>query len=237
MRTPVTITSGKVYGYARVSVVRSGHGDVESVEIQHRKIEGRALQDGTSLARVFVDRNVSGSRPLDERPQGQVLLATVKAGDTIIASKLDRMFRSASDALRMLEDFKRRRISLILLDLGGNVTTDGIARLVFTILSGVAQFERERIGERIQETKVHLKEQGRYLGGARPFGYRVVKRATKSKKGKTGRALEPDVKEQRAIATMRRLRKDGASLRAIAERMHAKGFRLSHVAVQRVLAE
>ncbi len=153
-------------------------------------------------------------------------MAALKAGDVVITPKLDRMFRSASDALRVLEDLKRRKVSLVLLDLGGDVTGDGIARLVFTILSAVAQFERERIGERIAEMKAHLKEHGRYLGGARPFGYRVSKDGT----------LEPDATEQKAIATMRGLKKRGLSLRAIAERVQEKGFSLSHVGVQRVLA-
>jgi DNA invertase Pin-like site-specific DNA recombinase len=215
----------KVYGYTRVSVVRGGE-DAESLEVQRRKIEGRALQDGVKLIRIFVERGVSGSRPLNERPQGKVLLAGVKPGDVVIASKLDRMFRSATDALRVLEDFKRRRISLVLLDLGGNVTTDGIARLVFTILSGVAQFERERIGERIRETKAHLRESGRYLGGARPFGYLI---------GADG-ALEPERSEQQAITIMRRLRNNGKSLRVIRDALNAKGVMLSHVAVRRILA-
>jgi hypothetical protein len=78
------------------------------------------------------------------------------------------------------------------------------ARIVFTILSAVAQFERERIGERIAESKAHLKEQGRYLGGTRPFGSAIGPDGT----------LRPDAKEQRAITAMRAMKTRGASLRA-----------------------
>jgi putative DNA-invertase from lambdoid prophage Rac len=219
------VSTGAVYGYMRVSVSRGT--DAETLTVQQRKIDGRATEIGVTLTKVFTDKNVSGSRPLEERPQGKLLLAAVKPGDTVIASKLDRMFRSASDALRVLEVFKRRKVSLVLLDLGGDVTGDGIARLVFTILSAVAQFERERIGERIAEMKAHLKEQGRYLGGARPFGYAI----------REDGSLEPDAKEQSAIAAMRKLSKQGLSLRKIALRMRAKGIRLSHVAVQHALDE
>jgi len=42
----------------------------------------------------------------------------VRPGDIIVAAKTDRVFHSAADALRVIEDFKRRKISLWLLDLG-----------------------------------------------------------------------------------------------------------------------
>jgi DNA invertase Pin-like site-specific DNA recombinase len=42
----------------------------------------------------------------------------VRPGDVVAAAKMDRMFRSAFDALRVIEDFRRRKISLWLLDPG-----------------------------------------------------------------------------------------------------------------------
>jgi putative DNA-invertase from lambdoid prophage Rac len=71
---------------------------------------------------VFVERGISGSKPLADRPQGAVLLAAIKPGDTIITPKLDRMFRSALDALGVLGDLKKRDIALHMIDLGGDVT-------------------------------------------------------------------------------------------------------------------
>jgi putative DNA-invertase from lambdoid prophage Rac len=58
-----------------------------------------------------VERGVSGSVSLTDRPQGKALLATVKPGDVIITAKLDRMFRSALDALGVLGDLKAQKIS------------------------------------------------------------------------------------------------------------------------------
>jgi len=75
--------------------------------------------------------------PLAERPEGAKLLAAVRAGDAIIAAKLDRVIRSALDALRMVEELQRRRVSLHLLDLGGDVSGDGMAKLFLTITAAV----------------------------------------------------------------------------------------------------
>jgi DNA invertase Pin-like site-specific DNA recombinase len=199
----------------------------ESLDVQRRKLEGYAMQQGWSLDRVFVERGVSGSRPLDERAEGQKLLALVQPGDVVVTSKLDRMFRSALDALRVLDDLKRRDISLHMIDLGGDVTGNGISKLVFTILSAVAEAERERIRERIRDVKADQRSRGRYLGGTVPFGWRL---------GDDG-ALIADAGEQEAIRRMRELRHEGHSLRAIADALKAEGFALSHVGVKKVLAQ
>src|SRR5574337_1081094 len=161
-----------VYGYCRVSTDRQAD-EGESLDVQHRKLDGYALQQGWILDHVFVERGVSGSRPLDERAEGQKLLATVQPGDAIVTTRLDRMFRSALDSLRVLDDLKHRGIHLHMLDLGGDVTGNGISRLVFTILSAVAEAERERIKERIRDVKADQRTRGRYLGGTVPFGWRI----------------------------------------------------------------
>jgi len=225
---------GLVYGYVRVSTAMQA--DVgESLEVQQRKLDGWALQAGVQLAKVYVERGVSGGRRLEDRREGKALLSRLKPGDTIVASKLDRVFRSASDALRVLEDFKQRGIHLVLLDLGSDSCTgNGISSLIFTVLAAVADFERGRIAERIMETKRHLRERDRFLGGTRPFGY-LTRKATEH--GKRVTLLEPVEAEQRAIAIMRTLRRQGKSLRIIARDMQAKGFRVSHVAVQRLLQD
>lgn len=214
-----------VYGYCRVSTDRQAE-DGESLEVQRRKLEGYAMQLGWTLDQVFVERGVSGSRPLDERAEGQRLLATVQPGDIVITSKLDRMFRSALDALRVLDALKGRDISLYMIDLGGDVTGNGISKLVFTILSAVAQAERDRIRERIRDVKADQRTRGRYLGGTVPFGWRL---------GEDG-GLVADVAEQAAISRMLDLRLEGRSLRAIAATIKADGFALSHVGVKKVLA-
>jgi hypothetical protein len=65
--------------------------------------------EGWTIDHSFIERGVSGSVPLGERPEGGKLLAALQAGDIVIAAKLDRMFRSALDALTVIKDFQAPR--------------------------------------------------------------------------------------------------------------------------------
>jgi putative DNA-invertase from lambdoid prophage Rac len=221
----------RVFGYARVSTERQADSNITLDEQQHR-IQARCLENGWgTLERVFVDGGVSGSIPLGKRPEGGQLLAVLKPGDIILAAKLDRCFRSAADALATIEDFRRRKISLWLLDLGGDCSGNGISQLIITILSAVADFERGLIGERVAATKANLRRQGKHQGGVRPFGFRFG-RATGAGKS---RKLIPDEAEQRAIAEMATMRATGMSLMAISAALQAQGFRISHQSVKNIL--
>lgn len=161
------------YGYTRVSTGKQAQLG-QSLEVQQRIIQGYAMMQGLELTQLYVETGISGSIPIGDRPQGKALLAALQPGDVIITPKLDRMFRSAIDALSVLADLKKRGISLHMIDLGGDVTGNGISKLVFTILSAVAEAERERIQERVVTTKADQRERGCYLGGHVPFGFEVV---------------------------------------------------------------
>ena len=100
-----------------------------------------------------VERGVSGSMSFGKRPEGSRLLRSLRPGDHVIASKLDRCFRSALDALQVIQDFRRRGIHLWCLDLGDDCSGNGISGMIVTIMSAVAEFERERISERIKDAK------------------------------------------------------------------------------------
>jgi putative DNA-invertase from lambdoid prophage Rac len=211
-----------VYSYARVSTARQASAG-ESLDVQLRVMGGYATMQGLTISQTFVERGVSGSTPLDERPQGRALLATLKPGDVVVTAKLDRMFRSALDALNVLADLKARDISLHMIDLGGDVTGNGISKLVFTILSAVAEAERDRIRERISTVKADQKARGRYLGGKLPYGYMLA----------NGR-LEPVAEQQEIIQHIRDLRARGQPLRAIQAAASAK---LSLAAINRICRE
>ncbi len=215
-----------VYGYVRVSTDRQA-SEGESLGAQRRTIQGYAMMHGFALDLVFVERAVSGSKPIGERPEGARLLAAARSGDVIITPKLDRMFRSALDALDVLARLKDRGVSLHMIDLGGDVTGNGISKLVFTILSAVAEAERDRTRERITEVKRDQRARGRFLGGTVPFGYRLDE----------GGKLVPHEGEQAAICEARIMHDRGASLRAIAAALKAEGHSISHVAVARVLKD
>jgi DNA invertase Pin-like site-specific DNA recombinase len=214
-----------VYGYVRVSTDRQAD-EGESIGTQQRIIEGYAMMNGLTLDSIFVERGVSGSKPLGERVEGARLLAALNAGDVVITAKLDRMFRSALNALAILGQLKERDVALHIIDLGGDVTGNGISKLVFTILSAVAEAERDRIRERIRDVKADQRKRQRYLGGIVPFGWRI---------GKNGTLIEVP-EQQRAIQRILELRRKGLSLRAISTSIAADGVQLSHEGVKNVLA-
>ncbi len=214
-----------VYSYTRVSTGRQAE-EGESLGAQQRRVEGYAQMQDLAVDEHFVERGVSGSAPMSERPEGAKLLARLKRGDAVITPKLDRCFRSALDALDVLALLKERGVSLHIIDLGGDVTNNGISKLVFTILSAVAEAERDRIRERISEVKADQKKCGRYLGGTVPFGFII---------GKSGE-LQSVEEEQAAIREIRQMQGEGKSLRVIAAAMTEKGFPMSHNRVRDVLA-
>jgi putative DNA-invertase from lambdoid prophage Rac len=213
-----------IYGYCRVSTMKQAN-EGESLDVQRRQIEGYAHMHALTLAGVLVEEGVSGSIPVEDRPVGSQLFAKLQRGDIVIAAKLDRLFRSALDALKVVESLKTRGVKLHLLDLGGDIAGNGLSKLFLTIAAAFAEAERDRIRERIGQVKADQKARGRYLGGKVPFGFRLG----------DGGELAPHEAEQEAIREMVALRVQGKPLRAIAEAVAAKGHKLSHEGVAGVL--
>jgi putative DNA-invertase from lambdoid prophage Rac len=216
----------RVYGYCRVSTSGQAESGL-SIDEQRIRLEARCLENGWTLAHVYVDAGVSGSIPLGKRPQGRGLLAALQAGDTVIASRMDRCFRSAFDALATIEGFKKRKIGLWLLDLGGDVSGNGISELTMTILAAVAQFERGLIRERIKDAKANLRRSRRHQGGNRPFGWQLGEASGHGR----SRDLVPDPVEQQVIADIVAMREAGGTLMKIRDAMRARGFAISHQTV------
>lgn len=213
-----------VYGYVRVSTKQQSE-DGLSLDAQQRILEGYAMMHGLEIDHIFVERAVSGWKALDTRPQGKQLAERMKKGDVILCSKLDRMFRSARDALTVSDELKKQGVSLHLMDLGGDVTGNGVSKVFFTIVAAFAEFERDRIADRISDVKANEREKGRYLGGAVPFGYEVDCDGN----------LIADENEQSIISNVVRLRESGKSLRAIADSVSTDLKKISHMTVDRIL--
>jgi putative DNA-invertase from lambdoid prophage Rac len=216
-----------VFGYVRVSTDQQAE-DGQSLDVQQRQLEGWAMQRGQQLEQVIVEPGISGSIPFNERPEGGKLWGELRKGDTLVAAKLDRVFRSAADCLAVVEAFKARGVSLFLLDLKGgtdDVSGNGIARLFLTIVSAFAEFERDRIGERIRQTKRAQKGRWEYLGGVVPFGFA---------KSPDGRSLIEDAVQQAAIRRIHELRASGLSSKRISAALAEDGIKLSHVSVLKI---
>jgi DNA invertase Pin-like site-specific DNA recombinase len=178
------------------------------------------------LDAVFVEAGVSGGKRLGLRPKGAELLATLRTGDHVIATKLDRCFRSACDALNVAEDFRAKGIHLHFLDIGGDVTGNGVAKLVFNILAAVAEMERGRISERVRSVKQHRREAGYFTGGHVARGFSLTE----------GGKLVADDRWHEVLHAMKKMRLAGTTYRAIAGEVADRfGMTLDHSTIYRVL--
>lgn len=216
-----------VYGYVRVSTLLQAK-EGESLEAQRRQVSSYAASKGFDIPdeNLFVEAGVSGGTNFEERPEGGKLFQMLKAGDLVIFPKLDRGFRNTRNALNVLHDLKARGVSVHFIDLGGDVTGNGVGAIVFTILSAFATFERERIAARIREVKQLKKVQGKFTGGKRAFGYEVVE----------GFKI-PREDEQAVIREMVAMRKAGATYRGIADWMaQTQERKMTFMGVKRVLS-
>jgi DNA invertase Pin-like site-specific DNA recombinase len=214
------------YGYVRVStLVQAKEGD--SLEAQKRQIISYASSKGYFLEEhnIFIEKGVSGGVGFEERPEGFKLYELMTKGDILIFPKLDRAFRNTRNALNVLYDLKEKNVSVHFIDLGGDVTGNGIGAIIFTILSAFATFEKERIGTRIREVKQMKKLEGKFVGGRKPFGFKIVDGIKQIKE-----------EDQVIIKTMRKMRANGSSYRKLSEWSGKESSRkLSHVAIRALL--
>ena len=181
---------------------------------------------GLTLAEILVEEGVSGSVPGRGGPAGGALFAKLRARRRRHRAEARPAFSARpSTRSRWSRASRRRGVALHLLDLGGDISGNGLSKLFLTIAAAFAEAERDRIRERIGQVKADQKARGRYLGGSLPFGFR---------RGDDGELVPVDA-EQEAIREMVALRGQGAALRAIADVMRAKGVKVSHEGVRAAL--
>jgi len=208
-----------VFGYLRVSTLQQA-SEGESLETQKKQVLGYAESRGLKLGceDIFIEKGVSGGVEFKTRPEGARLLAVLEENDTVIFPKLDRGFRNTRDALNTLHDLKERGVSVHSIDLGGDVTGNGVGAIIFTILSAFATFEKDRIATRIREVKQKRKADGLYIGGRRGFGFNV----------EDGFKV-PNIEEQKLLKQMKKMREKGKTLREIHLWLNdAKGKKLAY---------
>lgn len=106
---------------------------------------------------------ISGTKK--SRPELDRMLAELQEGDTIVIESLSRLGRSVKNLAELMEVLNSRNIRLVSLKETID-TTSSTGRLLFTILSSLAQFERDVLVERTQEGLKAARARGRY--GGRP---------------------------------------------------------------------
>ena len=196
-----------VYFYGRNSDSESFERN-SSIQTQLSKCKSYANIKDLKID-VEITEQISGTVPFKRRPKGYELWKSLKNNDQIICSHLDRFSRNTLDLLTLVEEFKRKKIKLHFVDVGGEVTgSDSISSVFIKMLSVFAEFYSKQQSEKSKATKQRMIKENKYTGGFRPkFGYDVDDNGY----------LIPCEKEQSIIRLMKLLRKKGKSYKQISE--------------------
>jgi DNA invertase Pin-like site-specific DNA recombinase len=143
--------------YARVSTKD------QSCELQVRDLRAYCAARGFDLVREYVDVGQSGAQ--DSRPQLNLLMddARKRQFDAIIVWRFDRFARSTNHLLTALEEFRSLEIQFISYQENVDTSTP-LGQALFTIVSAVAQLERELIRERVSAGIRNARANGKKLG-------------------------------------------------------------------------
>lgn len=130
-----------IYGYARVSTAQQDY----ATQIADLKKAG--------ATKIFKDKYTGTTA---NRPKFDKLMTTIKNGDTLIVTKLDRLARNTQDALNIVKKMNAEGVILRVLNIG-TIDNSPSGRLIFTVFSAFAEFERDLIVSRTQEGKAWAK--------------------------------------------------------------------------------
>ncbi|WP_125783070.1 recombinase family protein [Pseudoalteromonas rubra] len=138
-------------GYARVSTKEQS--EIAQVD----------LLQSTGCERVYIEK--CSGRTLD-RPELARLLDAIREGDMVVVQRLDRLGRSLSDLIKILELFRSSKVGFI--SLAESIdTTSAVGELAFHMIGSIAQFERRLISERtitgLQAARARGRKGGRRL--------------------------------------------------------------------------
>jgi site-specific DNA recombinase len=171
------IKQQKVALYARVSSQEQATEGV-SIEAQVATLSAYAKSQGWDVADEYIDGGYSGGT--DERPALKRLI--VDAGQrrfSIIAvSKLDRFFRNLRLLLNHLYGLEQLGIKFVSAQEGLDTSTP-YGKFAVQMMGVIAEFERDRIGERVKDSRQYLITQGNWPGGRTVYGYRWLAKEQK----------------------------------------------------------
>ena len=136
-------------GYARVSTVD-----------QNLELQTDALTEA-GCKKIFSDRGVSGAKA--ERPGLDEALDRIRKKDTLVIWKLDRLGRSLSDLLSIVEYLKDRGAHFLSIQDGFDTSTAS-GKMVFSVIGAMAEYERNLIRERTMAGLKAARARGR-MGG------------------------------------------------------------------------
>ena len=156
-----------VYGYARVST-KGQAKDGNSLEAQETALRNAGATE------IFKEA-FTGTKKL--RPQLDKLLSVLKDGDMLVVTKLDRVARSATQGIELVQSLIEKGVTVNVLNMGVMDNTPA-GRLIRTVMLAFAEFERDMIVERTQEGKAIAKQNPDFREGRpRKFSKKQIEHA------------------------------------------------------------
>src|SRR5580692_5642328 len=156
--------------YLRVST--DEQRERQSINTQRDFADRYCALHSLAVFRVFADDGVTGTIPLEKRPEGSQILHDARLGkfDQLLIYKLDRLGRETRLILNAVAELEKLgvRVKSMTEEFDTGTST---GRLMLTMLSGFASHERDVIRERSVAGTNRVAECGAWLGGVVPYGY------------------------------------------------------------------
>ena len=217
-----------IYSYFRTSELEATleKDQLDAIlESEVLSIQTYCLGRSWFLTETLRDSNCSWNLEFHKRENGKKLIDMLQPGDVVLCSKLERIVSSSQEAVKLIRDFKEKSTKLHVIELGYDITSSE-SNVNFEMIAEVfSSLEKRKSAERIRGVKQRQRQQGRYLGGSRPFGYMIHE---------NGRLIENPM-EQRVLKKIMDLKKEGKSLRAISNEVSTPVMPISFKTVQRLL--
>ena len=163
----------RCYTYVRVST--SMQVDGYSLEAQRERLLRFAEFQEMEVVREYCDAGKSGKN-ISGRPEFSQMLQDIAEDrdrvDFILVFKLSRFGRNAADVLNSLQYIQDFGVNLICVEDGIDSSKDS-GKLTITVLSAVAEIERENILVQTMEGRRQKAREGKWNGGQAPFGYEL----------------------------------------------------------------
>ena len=147
----------RIATYSRVSTLN------QDTDMQTRELREYCARRGWDLVHEYVDEGVSGAKESRPALNSLMLDARKRRFDAIAVWKFDRMARSVTHLLRVLEEFRSLGIEFISLSESIDTSTP-TGKMVFTVLGAVAELERSLISERVRAGLRNARAKGKTLG-------------------------------------------------------------------------
>lgn len=164
----------KVYTYTRVSTAMQIDG--YSLDAQKARMKAYADFNGYQIVGEYEDAGKSG-KSIEGRASFCRMMDDIKSGKDgvsyVLVFKLSRFGRNAADVLSTLQVMQDFGVNLICVEDGIDSSKDA-GKLMISVLSAVAEIERENIRVQTMEGRIQKAREGRWNGGFAPYGYRLV---------------------------------------------------------------